>query len=271
MQYGCSALVSRKPRSGSINRKSARAKKSFAAQTNMPSVTPVTLIPGTLPYADNCYPTNPQTLNADIVTRIQAFLSETFPGVYVGDSAPPADQRNRIWFNTLVTKWYQWRAPDWMRMYDEPANSKREMIWNDTPAALETYGGGSAGAVGSDTGPLWEIDHDFDGRTLVGPGVIPGSAPAITVALDDEGGAYQQTILQANLPAVDLLAAIKAGQADGFDTDNSEVLGNPSSAVNDFTLHVPLGGSGTPLVTQPPYRGRYVAKRTARIWISSPN
>lgn len=235
----------------------------------MPDTTPVTLLPGTLPY--DCYPADPQTLNVDIITRAQAFLDEVFPGVYVGDTTPPANQRNRIWFNTLTQRLYQYVNGDWQRTYWPSASSKQEWFWNDTPGALETYDGGSAGAVGDSTGPLWEIVSEFEGRVPVGVGTLVGSSPAVAVARGDTGGGYQQTIAQANLPAVNLPLAVRTAQADNLDNDTTEVLINPAhTSFSPLTLNVPLGGSGTPLATMPGYLARYVIRRTARIYVSAP-
>lgn len=267
----------------------------------MPDTTPVTLIPGTLPYANVCYPPNPQELNVAIVTRIQAFLDETFPGVYVGETAPPANQQNRIWFNTLSSRWYAYVNGDWMRVYEFPASSKVELIWSGSEAELSTYAGGSIGAVGIATGPLWEIDHEIDGRVLVGAGTVPGTSPAVTIAqgeVKDSNnleGSYQVTLIPENVQH------FHGCGTDGGTDDPPTMLSRAWNSIKNFTRRIndlnTTGASGwhddttalsngimgttepyvdsnfptsTPHVNMPQYRARYLAKRTARIWVTAP-
>src|SRR5689334_14034479 len=198
--------------------------------------TPITLIPGTLPEG-YCWPPDPQQYNVDIVTRIAAFLNENFPGVYVGSSEPPANQRDRVWFHTVSTKWYYYISGQWQRQFEIPNTTAMRWLWAGAEADLVTFMGGSAGAVGPSTGPLWVADHDWDTRTIIGPGTLPSTT---VIAVGDTGGDEKHTLTQAELPNINFQAAIRAGQVDGLDADNSEVLCNPTTSfVNPYTLNVP--------------------------------
>lgn len=234
--------------------------------------TPITIIPGTLPPG-YCYPSDPQTYNVDIVSRIQAFLDENFPGIYVGVVEPPADQRNRVWFHSSSTKWYYYISGQWQREFEVPnggvsSQAGYRALWTGTEADLVTYQGGSAGAVGPSTGPLWEVDHTFDARSLFAPGTLPSTA---VITANTNGGNETHILTQAELPNINFQAALKAGQADGLDADNSQVLCNPNqTSVNPYTLNVPSGGSGSAFSLLPPYRGVFVIKRTIRVFVPPP-
>jgi hypothetical protein len=254
--------------------------------------TPVTLLPGTLPYL--CYPTEPQTLNTDIVTRIQAFLSEAFPGIYVGPTAPPVDQRNRLWFNTdsASFRWYQYVNGDWMRTYEIPASTALRWMWQSTEAALKTFAGGDVNAVGAWSGPLWEIDHDYDGRVPLGVGDVPGTTtPAITTAIGDTTGASEHTLTEAegaNGVHTHGFGKFLSGAAGlRYIGDNtvptytgavvqgiSAGVTGPDTVANLFTLPSGLLAAGVPTPTPfqiiPQAKATYIIKRTARIWVLSP-
>lgn len=261
--------------------------------------TPVTLLPGTLPY--DCYPNLPQTLNVDIVTRIQAFLDSTFPGIYVDPNTPPVSARNRIWFNTSSFRWYQYVNGDWMRVYEIPANAQVEWLWSGSEANLKTFAGGDVNAVGAWSGPLWEIDHDFDGRVLVGVGDIPGASPAASIVqggiVDSNGlaGAYQVALAPAQFQH------FHGCGTDGGIDDPPTMISRVWSSVKNFIRRIndtnttsstgwhddtTAFGSGTMGTTEPyadpnfptsdahpnmpQYRARYVIKRTSRIWVTAP-
>jgi hypothetical protein len=258
--------------------------------------TPVTLSPGTLPEG-YCYPESPQTLNVDIVTRILAFMSATFPGVYVSDTEPPADQRDRVWFNTTVQKWYWYINGNWMRKYDVDADSDVEWLWKGAEADLITFAGGSAGVVNDATGPLWEVDHEIDGRALVGPGTIPGTAftIAINATSDSNGGTgvYEVTLTEAQGAVGQHTHAFGVSHA-GNDDAYFHKLGaanivpsylgyyitgsNGNIEVDQTTADLftsPSGMDGNGVVTvahnnMQPYIGRFVIKRTARVYVLSP-
>lgn len=226
------------------------------------------ILPGSLPEG-YCYPDSPQVLNVDIVTRIQAFLDQNFPGIWVSNVEPPVNYRDRVWFNTDSTQSYYFISGAWQRKFQWPANDKRAIFYTGDPADVDSLDGGSAGAVGPSTGPLWEIYTDLAGKVPVGAGTLQPSGTV--VAWSDTGGTDQHTLTQAELPNVNFQLPVTAGQANGFDADNSQVLGNPANTgLNSLTLQVPSGGSGTPFSTMPPYLVGVWIRRTGRIYVPPP-
>ncbi len=254
--------------------------------------TPVTLLPGTLPY--ECWPELPQTLNVDIVTRIQAFLSSAFPGIYVGPTAPPVDQRNRLWFNTAQDSfhWYQYVNGDWMRVYEIAASSSLRWMWQGSEANLKTFAGGDTNAIGTMSGPLWEIDTDYVGRVPIGVGLIPGTTtPAITTAVGDTTGAAEHTLTEGeggngvhthgvgkylngavglNYTGNNTVPSYTGAVTQGISGSTT----GPDTTANVFTLPSGLTAAGvptpTPFQTIPPAKATYVIKRTSRVWVRPP-
>lgn len=235
---------------------------------------PVTIQPGTL--STTCYPNSPQDLYVEMVQKLVAFLSTTFAGIYADSSEPPADQRDKAWFHTGVQKLYWYYNGNWVRKYEVPANSQMEGIWSDTPDNLALYMGGNAGAVGDMTGPFWEVDHDFDGRTLLGPGQLPDNA-SITIALDDAGGESRHSLTSDEMPPhthkFTVIAQNSSGGGSGALTGGEN--NNPNDGQYSGTTES-TGGTGSPVAvsphnTLPPYRSRYVVKRTARVYCIAPN
>lgn len=259
--------------------------------------TPITLVPGTLGYS--CFPNDPQQLNVDIITLARAFLNENFPGIYVGDTEPPADQRDRIWFNTVSQKLYQYISGAWQRTYEVPADADVEWIWKGAENDLITFAGGSAGAVGPSTGPLWEVDHLIDGRVLIGPGTIPTADPVATVAI----GATQDSLGnagEAKHTLTDLEGAVAqhehafgltnpgnddaffrkkgaAGTVVGFNgyyiTGSNGNIETPQTTADLFTMPAGSDAKGVTAVghnNMMPFIGRFVIKRTSRVYVPAP-
>lgn len=261
--------------------------------------TPITLLPGTLPEG-YCYPDNPQQFNVDIISRVAAFLDQNFPGIYVGDTEPPADMRDRIWFNTLPAslKFYWYLSGAWMRLYEVPASSNAEWIWKGSEADLVTFAGGSAGiAAPPVSGPLWEVDHLIDGRMLIGPGTIPGTAFAVAVGAtaDSSGasGAYEITLTEAQGASgihIHGVGLTNSGNDDAFFrklglpntvpaylgyyiTGSNGNVEQSKTTADLYTLPSGADGAGvTPTAhpNMPPYIGRFVIKRTSRTHVLAP-
>lgn len=253
---------------------------------------PVTLVPGTLPYS--CWPDNPQTLNVDIVTRIVAVLSTTFAGIYISASAPPADQRDKIWFNSTNQRLYQWINGAWQRTYDIPASDPfYRMPFPGTTAQLTDYGLGAgmgSGGVGPSSGPLWEVDHDYDDRLLVGVG------PTICATVNTTYGSKSHTLTEAEGATGNHTHAfglsnqdITGKNDDAFFSKSTKrtvpsytgflVTGGGSSMEVPFTdadlFTLPCGNDAkgvTPTAFDivPPVRSVYWIKRTSRVYVPAP-
>lgn len=215
---------------------------------------------GTL--ATNCW-TSPQELYNEMFARGSALLGD-ITGIIISASAPAPNDRDKAWIKTNagapVSPYpYIWFNGKWVSPHPYPKAGDLRLLWVGIAADLDTFDGGDTNPAGDASGPMWVIDHDFDARWLVGPGTTVNGT---VVAADTNVGSDQLTVAQTNLPNINFQAPIKAAQANGLDTDTMEVLCNPTSAYNDYTLNIPSGGSGTPLTNVPQSRGIYVIRRS---------
>lgn len=234
--------------------------------------TPVQLVAGSLPEG-YCYPANPQDFNALIFSLAVAQLPDTFPGIYVSNVEPPPTMRDRVWFHTEATKWYYYIGGLWQRKYDIPYDSKILLPFWGSAADINTEGGGSPGAPGLSTGPLWEIDHRMDGRVLMGAGVVPGTTtPVVTANQGDLGGEGQHVQTAAEVgphvhpplrtPALGFLVDVAAG-GQGTNVGGTEEASDATTGTNT--------PAGAPMnITQPYFAGLWL-KRTIRQYVSPPN
>lgn len=255
---------------------------------------PVTVLPGTLPTG-YCYPDDPQEFNVDIVTRIVAFLNTVYTGVYASPTEPPADERDKVWFNTVNQRLYWYINGAWQRKYEPWASSSRLiMIEADIDTFNAEEGGDATGvAVGDSVGPLWELATEYVGRVPIGVGLIPGSAPASTLALGDTGGEAQHALTEAEGAVGQHIHPFGLSHA-GNDDAYFKKAGAPNT-VPGYTGYYITGSDGnieTPettadLYTSPsgndgagvtaaahtnlqPYKAVNFARRTARIYVSAP-
>lgn len=150
------------------------------------------LIAGILPTGA-CYSTEQQRLNAFMAVS-SALLASGMTFYNFGPDKPSVENQAYPWFNTTYGRWYffngVWKAPV---NYD--ANERR--LWVGTLVQLQSYDGGdgTSGPVTDTSGPMWMEDTAFQGRSPMGPGAIPSSNPAKTLAVAEAfgEGAHAQT------------------------------------------------------------------------------
>lgn len=232
----------------------------------MPESTPVTLVPGTLPQGF-CFQNWQQIYNA-FFTLATAFLPGQFRTFNFSDSEPTAENRDKPWLHLnpdgSPDRWFVYFDGAWVWPYEVPASSSERRIWAGSAIALETYDGGSAGAVSATTGPFWEVDTDFEGKMPVGAGELQPSGAIIGVG--DTGGVDQVTLSTNEIPA----------HAHTIGNAYSVQCGDGSSAIVGFAgtgSAVPVGnintsstGGGNPHTNMPPYQTVHYIKRTARVF-----
>lgn len=234
--------------------------------------TPVTILPGTLPPGA-CYPDDPQLLNVEIVSRITAFVDTAFAGVYASPTPPPADQRDKIWFNTTVQRLYYWVNGGWWRTYSPPAGGGELRMLSVTADTYNAQEGGDATSVGVGdyVGPLWVAAPEFDGRVPVGTGTFPGTSPAVSVALganvgsDNGAGSYLHTLTVDELPPHHHALQIFDGPVQGGVHPQSYI-----GTTSQGTFNTDDTGGGMAFNNMPPFRGVTFVKRSGRIYVASP-
>lgn len=188
--------------------------------------------------------------------------------LHVGDSPPTADSGITTWFKTISgvpDRLYQFQSGVWLAKNDEfgtklaPAGHNRTSI-----AALDGGDGDPDAAVTAYTGPMWEIDTDFEALFPIGPGTLASGA---IISEGDAGGEEKHSLTIAEIPPHDhpVLAA-SSNTGGGSDVQRlrpDSTLAN-SDANTGLTGGDPVTLLVTPHNTMPPWRARYFIKRTAR-------
>lgn len=156
------------------------------------------LIPGTLPVGA-CYTNEQQRLNAYMAVSYAQLNGQTM--FNYGPDVPAIENQSYPWLRTTDGLWYVylgvWRSP---RPLIEQ-NSSYRIMWVGDEADIPTINGGTAGVATETTGPFWEKDTLFAGRSPMMPGEIPSSNPTKTLNVREVygEGAHLQTVLE--LPA----------------------------------------------------------------------
>lgn len=223
------------------------------------------------------------TLTEDWVQQIVNLMSQSVAifadvGTIVlkQEAQPNANQREYLWYkpSTGITYYWDTGTSAWISPHlDEPGSDVRRW-WAGTLLALESYDGGSPGAVGANAGPMWEEDTTMRGRSPMGPGAIPDSNPAKTLAVGEAYGKGAELFTGQQVPPHTHPLTADASIVDG---DQIKVVntgsggpglqigltGTASSnlavANNEFT------GSQEASPVVHPVLGLYAIKRTARI------
>lgn len=233
----------------------------------MPESTPVELIPGTLPEGF-CFENWQQIYNTFF-----NLATASLPGQYrtynYGDSEPTVDDRDKPWLRLNVDQspdqWYVYFNGEWVWEHEVPASSNERRIWVGSTVDLETYDGGSAGAVTATTGPFWEVDTDFAARFPLGVGTLPLSGTVVNVT--DTGGVDTVTLTTAQIPAH--LHTISNAYAAQVGSGGGAIIGfsgTGTGVVATTPVNSDSTGGGTAHSNTPPYIGVYFIKRTARVY-----
>lgn len=214
---------------------------------------PGTLIPGV------CYNDEQSRLNA-YAENLQAQLPGQAYYNY-GDSIPAVENNAYPWLRTTDMRWYRFSG-SWISPVGPEYNVGIRRLWTSSAGLLQTYDGGDTDTPSDRSGPMWEIDHDFDGRSPMGPGAIEGSNPAKTLAGGEDYGTGAHTLAGSNLP--EHRHAMKFSQGTDGDTYPSIATGS----TNDRQYFTEMAGNATPtpLNNVHPVRGCYIIKWTGRAY-----
>lgn len=244
--------------------------------------TPLRLNPGTL--ATSCW-TTPQALYNEMFELGSALLGD-ITGIIISDDQPEANDRDKAWIKTNAgAPVYGLNAPavwfngHWVIKYPTPASSQERRLWVGLEADLVTYDGGAVGNA------LWEVDHDFDARYLIGPGTLPSTT---AIAVGGTGGEETHVLTEAEgavgththpfgitNPGGDDAYFAKQGVTTvssytGYYITGSN--GNITAGQTTADLYTQPAANGAGVTStghnnMPPYRGVFVIKRTANPYI----
>lgn len=219
------------------------------------------LIPGTLP-AGVCYSSEQERLS-DFAANLQAQLDGATFFNY-GNTKPAVEFNGFPWLRTTDMRWYYFSG-DWLSPNPETSAFVRRLFVGST-VDLQTYDGGDTDPVGASSGPMWEVDTDFEGKSPMGPGTLPLSGTIVTVANDF--GVDQVALTALQLPTPIPLIGTTNNWGSGATTPAPFRLLSDDNYV-DGTVNVStdfsITGGGQRHENLHPVRGTYVIKRTARL------
>lgn len=258
------------------------------------------LIPPSL-RRDYC-PLDYQQLANDIVSGTQVTLLIN-KGSFIynyGQSTPAAENRIFPWFNTTLKRWYHFDNGFWLAPHPTAAGPNGfRLIWtgeengNANGLWVIDEGDGTDPSSASDAptstaGSFWAVDHTFDGRTAIGVGALPGSDPAISIALGqslgaashlltaEEGGARSHSHkFGASNPASDDAFFAMGGNQTGLSYTGFYVTGggahnvSPQTTADLETLQNTVADIVSHSILNPA-KGVFFIKRTARLYYRLP-
>ncbi len=220
-----------------------------------------------------------QILFNEMLGRAVARLEGTgFTVVLNQETQPGPDQIANLWYqpSTSGRGIYSYVDGAWIIPHPSAPGGNERRWWEGAlgAAGLDVYDGGSIGAVGSNSGPMWEEDTNFQGRSPMHPGNIPTANPATVLAVGANAGegAHTQTgqevgphvhplACQASITNGGAIDVVNTGVgSDGLQIGLTGPLTTPLSVVtNEYTT------AQEPMPVIHPVRGLYCIKRTARV------
>lgn len=189
-----------------------------------------------------------------------------------GNVIPTPENRVYPWIRSsggYPDRTYQYAGGLWLSKHPLPPGFTAIAPATITSQALlDVWDEGETGAVGFYTGPFWEIDTDFEGRSPMGAGAIPTSNPAKTLAVGEEYGEGAHTQLADEVgPHTHLPSPKTMATSPGSGSVQGILFGGTGDARPD--LAVLANTYATTQQAMPvihPVRGRYFIKRTARLY-----
>lgn len=234
------------------------------------------LIPPTLPE-DFCEQSSQD--QANILIGGTQITGTADPEIIFSETEPGVDDRDKAWgllapggINTGFIFTY---SGDWLLLHEYDASGDVRMIWTGTLADISLFDGGTAAALTDRTGPMWERDTDFNGRSPMGVGAIPTSNPAKSLGEGEDYGEGAHLMTEEEVGPHDHPLAGDAAIQDGrrINIVNTGaggaglligLTGPPATDLSVSDNTYVAGQQSMPVIH--PVRGCYLIKRTSRIY-----
>lgn len=243
----------------------------------MANLTLINLVPPSLPV--NYCPTNYQTLANDIISGTQAIFNSTVGNSFFnfGASFPAINNRVFPWLDDQGL-WWIFDQGFWIRKNPVDAAGQERRMFVGSTVDLGLYDGGDGSVtVTNVTGPMWEVDTNFEARFPVGVGAfaasgavaVNGTSTATSVVGEDK-----HVLSASEIPTHN--HNVRVETANGTPVLNllcKDFAEKPAAnGNNDFSwqdgIHVVADdfGGGLSHNNLPPFYGVYFIKRTARVY-----
>ena len=248
----------------------------------MPNLTLITLTPPSLPVS-YC-PLNYQNLANDIIGGTQAVFNSTIGNSFFnfGPTYPAINNRIYPWLDENG-QWWIYDQGFWLRKNPVTAAYERRIYVGTTTDLLSYDGGDGTTTATSTTGPMWEVDTEFEARFPVGVGAFVASGAVAVLGKTTStsiAGEDQHKLTIPELAAHTHDVAIKVFGHGGEDGDRSAADGGttsntvtnnttifPSSTIDpDLDAKAVSVGGDIAHNNLPPFYGVYFIKRTIRVY-----
>ena len=228
----------------------------------MPNLTLITLTAPSLP-ANYC-PASYQKLANDIIGGTQATFNSTIGNSFFnfGPTYPAINNRIYPWLDENG-QWWIYDQGFWLRKNPVTAAYERRIYVGTTTDLLSYDGGDGTATATSTTGPMWEVDTEFEARFPVGVGAfvasgavaVMGTATSTSIVGED-----QHTLTVPEIPAHthNFFPLVTADANNGG--ANGVQYGTTANVATSST------GGGAAHNNLPPFYGVYFIKRTSRVY-----
>lgn len=212
--------------------------------------------------------------NADwqqFVSLLQAIFPEDAAIWNFGNTEPSPSRRVYPWFRSNADgtpdRVYKYSMGAWISLHSMAPGSV--IMYEGTELSIDTFDGGTAGAVTSISGPMWEKVTSMNAKFPIGPGTLPSTT---VIGIGDTGGDEEVTLTLPQIPPHSHEFRVNAnddgGSGSGNDVPDDS---DPSLGGNLFGDTEETGGSGTPATTEahgnmPPFQAIWFIRRTARLY-----
>jgi hypothetical protein len=228
----------------------------------MPNLTLITLTPPSLPVG-YC-PTNYQQLANDVISGTQATFNSSIGNSFFnfGASIPALNNQVYPWLDE-DGNWWIYKDGYWLRKNPVAIGSSERRVYVGTTTDLQTYDGGNTNTLSNWSGPMWEVDTEFEARFPVGAGTFAASGVVVVqgkVTSTAVAGEDKHTLTVPEIPAHshNFFPLVTA------DANNGGANGVQYGA----TANVATSSTGGDAAHNnlPPFYGVYFIKRTSRVY-----
>jgi len=234
----------------------------------MPNLTLITLTAPSLP-ANYC-PASYQKLANDIIGGTQATFNSTIGNSFFnfGPTYPAINNRIYPWLDENG-QWWIYDQGFWLRKNPVTAAYERRIYVGTTTDLLSYDGGDGTATATSTTGPMWEVDTEFEARFPVGVGAfvasgavaVMGKATSTSIAGED-----QHTLTIPEMPKHTHSMTWDSNDTSGGDQLNTLYYGPEANIPNNMIKDTGSTGGDVAHNNLPPFFGVYFIKRTIRVY-----